>query len=957
MTTALGTGLRRATARLAPDPAPDGELLARFLATRDEAAFAVLVRRHAGMVFGTCRRVLGNAADADDAFQAAFVVLVRKAHSLTDRACVGNFLYGVAFHTALKARAMATKRRAKEAQTSRERERPELDELTRVLDEELAKLPDKYREPVVLCELDGVSRKEAASRLGIPEGTISSRLATAHRMLAKRMTARGFASVAVAAVLENQAFAVSDALADAAVRAAAGESSGAVTQLASEVSKMLLFNKLKAGAAVLAGVLLACGVSFGVMAKAFAADDKPAVKAPAPKKQDAKKDDELLQGLWEAETAQVRGKQVPAGDVYKVMRWKFDGPTLSITTADGEGSMKYELGVTVSPKTLALFEAGAKKASAPHAIYDLDGDTLNVCHNTLEGDAGALPTSFRAGPKDKDELIVFKRVKEKKEPAKRPDDAKLLQGTWVTKAVSFDPPMPVPPGARQEHAYHTLTFTDGDLTWASYIPGDPKTRSAQTKPFKLDQTASPKELTSGDNNCVYELDGDTLRVAMYALAAGRPKGFNAKDSPPPKAGMVWLIELTREKDDKADEPKKEANDEKLILGKWIQTSLTVEPNKNSLAPLPRQTLKFDGKGLHTDATDESGERLTNDCQYELNPNTTPKELTLSGKDSKSHWIYELDGDKLKLAGLGDGTRPTSFDPKDIPKGRTMKLVEFAREKDEPKKPEADKSYTLKDGEVLKLIPAPFADERDEVYKLAGNDPPYRTADDCLMAVTVSDGKPVSAHAFTDRKSPGADAPGKPLTRFVRNALNTDMAKVADPLWLLETTVLDADVVLKKGADPAELVAALSKELKAKCGVMVMLKFEEVEREVVVVSGKHTLKADPPADPTRPHDTAPILHLYATDQQAVTNSLLGDTRDFPSELARFVGRPVIDESDLGTNAVQVTMTFHDQYPATDKTRAEDRDPHKVLQNLATQTGLTFKLEKRTVKVLVLSKAGK
>src|SRR5262245_6465583 len=115
MPTAVSNGIRRVAARLAPDTATDGELLGRFLNERDEAAFAALVRRHAAMVLGTCRRVLGNAPDADDASQAAFVVLVRKAHSLTSRVCVGAYLHGIAFNTARKARAMALNRRAKEA--------------------------------------------------------------------------------------------------------------------------------------------------------------------------------------------------------------------------------------------------------------------------------------------------------------------------------------------------------------------------------------------------------------------------------------------------------------------------------------------------------------------------------------------------------------------------------------------------------------------------------------------------------------------------------------------------------------------------------------------------------------------------------------------------------------------------------------------------------------------------
>jgi RNA polymerase sigma-70 factor (ECF subfamily) len=176
----------------------DGELLEYFLARREEAAFEALLRRHGPMVLGVCRRVLRNAHDADDAFQATFFVLVRKMLSLRGRESLGNWLYGVAYRTALKAHAADAKRRAKEAQTNT-LAKPEAgtgdtwQDLRSILDQELSRLPDKYREAVVLCHLQGKTRGEAARQLGIPVGTLSGRLTTARRTLARRLTRRGLA--------------------------------------------------------------------------------------------------------------------------------------------------------------------------------------------------------------------------------------------------------------------------------------------------------------------------------------------------------------------------------------------------------------------------------------------------------------------------------------------------------------------------------------------------------------------------------------------------------------------------------------------------------------------------------------------------------------------------------------------------------------------------------------------
>src|SRR5262245_48884090 len=150
----------------------DRHLLQRFAAARDEAAFELLVRRHGALVRGVCRRVLGNADDADDAFQATFLVLATKAASVDWRAGVGPWLYQVAYRLARKARARAARRRLQEGQAPLPRPAAAPDDLTwrelrPLLDEELARLPQRYRAPLVLCYLEGKTRDEAAELLGL----------------------------------------------------------------------------------------------------------------------------------------------------------------------------------------------------------------------------------------------------------------------------------------------------------------------------------------------------------------------------------------------------------------------------------------------------------------------------------------------------------------------------------------------------------------------------------------------------------------------------------------------------------------------------------------------------------------------------------------------------------------------------------------------------------------------
>ena len=287
--------LRRAVLRHDGAGLTDGQLLRSFLDRRDEAAFEALVRRHGPMVRGVCRRVLRNDHDADDAFQAAFLVLIRKAKALSMREVVGDFLHGVAHRTALKARAAAARRRAKESRTPR-REAVEEQihpEWCLLLDQEVGRLPEKYRLPVVLCDLQGHTRKEAARQLGWREGTVAGRLARARALLARRLTRRGVALSAsvLAASLAREAFAhVSHSLVHstcyAATVLAAGQAAAVPVQIAAlteGVVRAMLLDKAKTVSTMFSAILiLAVGVGAWRHAATAGAVEEPQVAEKVP---------------------------------------------------------------------------------------------------------------------------------------------------------------------------------------------------------------------------------------------------------------------------------------------------------------------------------------------------------------------------------------------------------------------------------------------------------------------------------------------------------------------------------------------------------------------------------------------------------------------------------------------------------------------------------------------------
>jgi RNA polymerase sigma factor (sigma-70 family) len=288
----------------------DGQLLSQFLSRRDEAAFVALVRRHGPMVLGVCRRVLRNAADAEDAFQATFLVLVRKAASLTARAVLGDWLHGVARRTALSALRACARRRAKERAAARPDVQAEAlpDDWLPLLDEELRRLPEHYRLPIVLCDLEGKTRREAADRLGCPPGTVAGRLARGRALLAKRLARHGGAvsgSTLAAVLAQNVASAcLSESLWHATARAAclsAGGSGAATAVISARVAALtegvvraMSLAKLKAVTCALA---LAVLVGLGGVALLPGGGQLPAAGAAAPQEAGAAKPDVEAQTL------------------------------------------------------------------------------------------------------------------------------------------------------------------------------------------------------------------------------------------------------------------------------------------------------------------------------------------------------------------------------------------------------------------------------------------------------------------------------------------------------------------------------------------------------------------------------------------------------------------------------------------------------------------------------------
>ncbi|WP_168221862.1 sigma-70 family RNA polymerase sigma factor [Aquisphaera giovannonii] len=315
----------------------DGDLLGRFGDGRGEAAeaaFAALMRRHGPMVLGVCRGILGDVEDAHDACQATFLVLARKAGTVRRGDSAASWLHGVARHVSLRLRAAEARRREHERRTATMREeRPALPPETReAIHDEVARLPARFREPVVLCYLEGLTAEEAAGRIGCPRGTILSRLSRARDRLRGRLARRGVAAPAVAALLAGGMVEAAEAgTLEATSRAVLGGKAGAAANAAAEATARALARGVVVARLRAAAAALAVGGAAAFAWWAFRGDSPP---APAPKavRGPAPAGDEALARMATAlrqiglaiveQAASIPPPKVPAAEGAPLLSWR-----------------------------------------------------------------------------------------------------------------------------------------------------------------------------------------------------------------------------------------------------------------------------------------------------------------------------------------------------------------------------------------------------------------------------------------------------------------------------------------------------------------------------------------------------------------------------------------------------------------------------------------------------------
>jgi RNA polymerase sigma factor (sigma-70 family) len=577
-TTDLRTFLRRLTNGMVAETLSDQsdrQLIEQFLDRRDVAVIETLVRRHGPMVYRVCWRVLQQEQDAEDAFQATFLLLAQKLRTVRKHDSLASWLHGVAHRVALKAKAQTAVRRRHEQQVSRSRSVPADDvtwkELRTVLDAELAQLPETWRLPLILFYLEGRTQEESAGQLGWSKSTLRRRLEEARDALGRRLTRRGIAwSAALSAVLLSDCIASASpacGLVASTIEATASVAAGntlaivaaaKVAALAEGVTNAMFLTKLKNVAFVLAAmVLLTAGVvSLAVIGHGTGLlGQEPGRRASpqepgAPEAKAPDKDGDRLDGRhWVGVSAEVDGvtcRRSGQPGVPPPSYWDLkDGGCVKAQKERDEKypnevtfRFKYKLDAAAQPKAIDLIpEEGPARGKTLRGIYSLEGDELKICYvspKTPEPEKKPRPDELAAKKDSGYVLLLFR-------------DLDGIGRHWKGIAAEVDgAKVPPPPLWGFGRGGGGIGIRD------EYRPQESPNEVVFFFKHKLDRATTPKSIdlipqegpAKGKTlRGIYSLEGDQLKICYVSPSIpepekkARPSEFAAKKG----SGHVLLV--------------------------------------------------------------------------------------------------------------------------------------------------------------------------------------------------------------------------------------------------------------------------------------------------------------------------------------------------------------------------------------------------------------------------------
>ncbi|HEV3167314.1 MAG TPA: sigma-70 family RNA polymerase sigma factor [Isosphaeraceae bacterium] len=658
----------------------DGQLLERFLAHRDEAAeaaFAALVERHGPMVMRLCRQVLGDPHDAQDAFQATFLVLARRARAIRKRDSVGSWLFAVAGRMAARARTAALRQHALEQRGAVMAVRPCTDtgspELWAELHEEVGRLPEKYRAPIVLCYLEGQTHEEAAHQLRWPVGTVKVRLMRAREKLRARLTRRGLTLLAGVLTAswssENSAAAalstaLVDATAKAAVQLASGRAAAVAVGLVSARVLTLTEGALHAmrvsqltliGTSLVLAVGLATGtgmLAFGPRAVAGGQGATGSLTGVLAASAEPQGDLARLQGTWliaKIESRSVPGAAVQFDITGSTMTTLHEDPRTGVATPTRKS--RIVLDETATPRTIDFTTQFEFESKTHLGIYKLNGDTLTICMGPLDG---PRPTEFRSG-EGQPFPVLFTAYRHRPQPDSPQGDLARLAGTWVS-----------------DDANDNLTCVISGSTLKMQST-DPETGiTLRELKIVLDESASPRAIdfvsrrsdgtttTISTERGIYKLEGDTLTICAGGNV--RPTEFQTRTEAPRSMLKTYHRRAPTSPDRRREgvsglAPAPVQGDLARLQGQW-------KARLDSYPPDPGRTRnsiwEFRGPSLIITATRPDGSTMTKyTATVKLEAPGTVDIIGDNGQVERA--IYEIDGDTLWICnGGGDQPRPTSF---------------------------------------------------------------------------------------------------------------------------------------------------------------------------------------------------------------------------------------------------------------------------------------------------------